>query len=125
MVYQARPLAGSGRETLPLEPVPDAAQPAFVARLGWSTPIAASNRMLETVSLATACFVDFNLAPRQQSAAELQVLLFYVDCEVFSTIGRPVTDLAWTRNLSSTAHIDFSLGHHEMRWLSRWVRHQE
>jgi hypothetical protein len=80
---------------------------------GHSAGTTASSRMLETLQLAHSC-----LAGRTQTPA-LASLLFYIDCEAFSTLGRPVTELPWTRVLSApTAWVFDTL---EVRVVTQWL----
>jgi len=92
----------------------------MLTRSGWTPPaagLASSSRMLEALRLAESCL------PQVSGANELATMLFYIDCEVFSTIGRPITDLGWTRGLSVPLHVEMDIGGAEQQLLDRWFRH--
>src|SRR5262245_8918145 len=98
MVSDARPLFLSSRPGAAActRAVPSEG-PSFIAQLGFSAGLAASSRMLEAVQLATRCIDEFRPRGTAHSTRDIRVVLFYIDCEVYSALGRPVTELPWTR----------------------------
>jgi len=76
---------------------------------------AASSRLLETIEVAHGFLAGRGPGP------EVASLLFYIDCEAFSTLGRPVTELPWTRVFASPAAVVFDAIEAGIvtRWLDR------